>query len=113
MLFRSISPQGYTSAGSWYNLLDDEALQRGFVSPYATSSFNEDFAETVAFILYFPSFYERYINDEPNCATADCNLRNEGRAKLRTKYNAVLAHYKQVTGVDLLLVRAIIQDKLN
>ncbi|MCI0751216.1 MAG: putative zinc-binding metallopeptidase [Flammeovirgaceae bacterium] len=111
--FQQISPDGYTSAGSWYNLSEEEALQRGFVSPYGTSSFNEDFAETVAFFLYDPDFYDNYINDETNCLDAECEARNEGRAKIRTKYNAIVAHYKQVTGVDLLLVREIIQNKLN
>ncbi len=109
--FKEISPQGYTSAGSWYNLTDEEALQRGFVSPYATSSFNEDFAETVAHLLYYPEFYERYYNDETNCDTADCLARNAGRALIRRKYNAIIAHYKQYTGVDLLSVRDIIQAK--
>ena len=111
--WQQISPQGYTSPGSWYNITDDEALQRGFVTPYASSNYNEDFAETVAYILFYPTFYETYINDVPNCTTPDCIARNEGRARLRTKYNAILSHYQQVTGVDLLAVRAIIQDKLN
>ena len=48
--WQEISPQGYTSAGSWFNLTEDEALERGFVSPYGTSSVNEDFAEIVAFL---------------------------------------------------------------
>lgn len=108
--WQQISPSGYTSAGSWYNLSNEEALQRGFVSPYATSSFNEDFAETVAFMLYDPDFYTTNINDE-TCTTLDCQLRNNGRALLRKKYSAVLAHYKQYTGVDLLAVRALIQAK--
>jgi substrate import-associated zinc metallohydrolase lipoprotein len=111
--FQQISPDGYTSLGSWYNLTDEEALRRGFVSPYATSTFNEDFAETAAFILFHPTFYETYINEEPGCTTPDCDARNEGRSKIRTKYNSVLSHYQQVTGVDLLEVRAIIQDRLN
>jgi substrate import-associated zinc metallohydrolase lipoprotein len=111
--FQQISPDGYTSLGSWYNLTDEEALRRGFVSPYATSTFNEDFAETAAYILFDPTFYETYINEEPNCTTADCEARNDGRAKLRSKYNLVLSHYLQVTGVDLLEVRAIVQDRLN
>lgn len=109
--WQEISPQGYTSAGSWYTLTDEEALERGFVSPYGTSSFNEDFAELVAFLLYRPDFYETYLTDE-DCTDSACEARNEGRAKIRTKYAAVLSHYKITTGVDLLQVRAIIQDKL-
>jgi substrate import-associated zinc metallohydrolase lipoprotein len=111
--WQEISPQGYTSLGSWYNLTEDEALERGFVSPYGTSTFNEDFAEVVAHLLYRPDFYTRYLEDEPGCVTAECVARNEGRAKLRRKYSAVLEHYEQNTGVDLLQVRAIIQAKLQ
>jgi substrate import-associated zinc metallohydrolase lipoprotein len=110
--WQQISPQGYTSLGSWYNLSEEEALQRGFVSPYGTSTFNEDFAEVVAFLLFEPEFYERFIIDEEGCTTSDCDARNEGRAKLRRKYNAILAHYEQFVGVDLLAVREIIQSKL-
>lgn len=111
--WQDISPEGYTSLGSWYNLSDADAISRGFVSPYATSTYNEDFAETVAFILFHPEFYEIYMEDEPSCTTADCMARNEGRALIRTKYTSVLAHYEQVTGVDLLEVRALVQDRLN
>jgi substrate import-associated zinc metallohydrolase lipoprotein len=109
--WQNISPQGYTSLGSWYNLTDEEALARGFVSPYGTSTFNEDFAEVVAFLLFRPDFYDTFINDE-TCFTADCVARNEGRVRLRAKYNAILAHYKTNVGVDLLSVRALIQAKL-
>lgn len=111
--WQQISPEGYTSVGSWYTLSDEEALQRGFVTPYATATFNEDYAETVAHIIFYPDFYERYIIDEENCTTDDCIARNEGRALLRRKYASVLAQYEQVTGVDLLDVRAIVQDRLN
>jgi substrate import-associated zinc metallohydrolase lipoprotein len=111
--FEEISPEGYTSSGSWYNLTNAEALERGFVSPYATSSYNEDFAEFVAFLLFDELFYETYINDEPGCTTDDCTARNEGRARLRQKYNSIIAHYKQYTGVDLLQLRALVQEKLS
>ena len=109
--FQEISPQGYTSPGSWFLLSDQEALQRGFVSPYGTSDVNEDFAEIVAFLLYDPDFYETYIDDE-ECTDEACMERNEGRARLRTKYNAIVEHYERNTGVDLLQLRARIQDRL-
>ncbi|HEY0744432.1 MAG TPA: substrate import-associated zinc metallohydrolase lipoprotein [Chryseosolibacter sp.] len=107
-----LSPQGYTSLGSWYNLTDEEALQRGFVSPYGTSTFNEDFAELVAFYLFDPDFHTKYTIDETSCVTADCTARNEGRAKLRQKLAAAQLHYKQNVGVDLELVRQRVQARL-
>lgn len=111
--WQQISPNGYTSSGSWYNLSDSEALQRGFVSPYGTSSYNEDFAELVAFLLFDANFFDTYINDKTCAPGTVCAAENEGRALLRRKYNAVLSHYKQNTGVDLLEVRALIQQKLQ
>ena len=109
--FEEISPQGYTSRGSWFTLNDTEALQRGFVSPYGTSDVNEDFAEVVAFLLYEPSFFEEYIEEEA-CNDEDCEERNEGRAMLRAKYNAIVDHYQRNVGVDLLQLRARIQERL-
>jgi substrate import-associated zinc metallohydrolase lipoprotein len=111
--WQDITPNGYTSSGSWYNLTDEEALQRGFVSPYGTSSYNEDFAELVAFLLFYPDFYDRYITPETNCTDVACQARNDGRAKLEIKLNAILTHYKTYTGVDLEAVREIVQEKLQ
>jgi hypothetical protein len=63
--------------------------------------------------LYRPDFYERYITPETNCADAACQARNDGRAKLQIKLNAILTHYKTYTGVDLEAVREIVQEKLQ
>ncbi|MGD1891193.1 MAG: substrate import-associated zinc metallohydrolase lipoprotein [Cyclobacteriaceae bacterium] len=109
--FQQISPQGYTSLGSWFTLTDDEALRRGYVSPYATSTFNEDYAETAAFILFDQDFFDNYIEEE-NCTTPACQERNDGRVLIRQKFNTVIEHFRQNTGVDLLEVRARIQEKL-
>lgn len=111
--FETISPDGYTSSGSWYNLSEEEALQRGFVSPYGTSSYNEDFAEFVAFLLFDENFYVRYMDEEQNCTTEACTARNEGRVRLRKKFNAIIAHYKQYAGIDLLKLRDEVQKRLN
>lgn len=111
--FETIAPTGYTSAGSWFNLTDEEALQRGFVSPYSTSSPNEDFAETVAFFLFNPDFEEEFMMDESNCTTADCEARNAGRERVRQKLASIMDHYERVTEVSLEDLRASIQEKLK
>ena len=111
--FEAISPSGYTSPGSWFVLFDEEALMRGFVSPYATSSPNEDFAETVAFFLFDQNFEEDFETDEPDCQDADCVERNEGREKIRQKISAIKAHYEKVTRVNLDDVRQEVQSRLQ
>jgi substrate import-associated zinc metallohydrolase lipoprotein len=110
--FETISPQGYTSAGAWFTLSQEQALRRGFVSPYATASPNEDFAETVAHFLYEENFYEIFIIPEPDCTSPECESRNAGREMIREKLNSITAHYKKVTGVDLEEVREAVQAKL-
>ena len=110
--FETITPQGYTSAGAWFTLTDEEALQRGFVSPYATSSPNEDFAEVVAYFLFDENFYENFIEAETGCITQDCENRNEGRVNINEKLNSILAHYEKVTGEKLEDVREKIHTKL-
>ncbi|HOO09211.1 MAG TPA: putative zinc-binding metallopeptidase [Cyclobacteriaceae bacterium] len=111
--FEKISPAGYTSPGFWVSLSDEDALIRGFVSPYATSSPNEDFAETVAFYLYNQDFITEFMTDEPNCLTPECEARNAGRELVREKLTAIMEHYKKVVGVDLEAVRNAVQAKLN
>lgn len=109
--FEEITPQGYTSAGSWFTLTDGEAIERGFVSPYATSSPNEDYAETVAFYLFDKDFFDNFINEE-DCTSADCVAQNEGKKSINVKLNSILAHYFRETGVQLEDVRDAVQAKL-
>lgn len=111
--FETIAPTGYTSAGSWFNLTDEDALERGFVSPYSTSSPNEDFAETIAFYLYDSEFQTNFINDEEDCIDAACERRNEGRERLRQKVASINSHYEKVTGIDLEQLREKVQSKLT
>ncbi len=110
--FETISADGYTSPGSWFNLRNEEALQRGFVSPYATSSPNEDFAETVAFYLFETDFEAIFLTDEPDCTDADCTSRNEGRERIRQKLSSIEEHYIKFTGVNLAEVREQVQSRL-
>lgn len=110
--FETIAPAGYTGPGSWYVLTEDQALQRGFVSPYATSSPNEDFAETVSGYLFNKDFEKWFVDQDSTCTTDECITRNEGRAKIAAKLEAIKSHYKKVTGVDLDELRKAIQSKL-
>lgn len=109
--FETISPRGYTSPGSWFNVTDNEAIARGFVSPYGTSSPNEDFAETVAFYLFDPEFFTKFINKE-DCTTEACLERNQGRDLIEVKLTAIIDHYEKQTGVSLTALRNEIQELL-
>lgn len=110
--FETIAAGGYTGPGSWFVLTDDDALNRGFVSPYSTSSPNEDFAECVSFFLFDPDFNTNFMDLEPDCETDDCVTRNEGRLRIAAKISAISDHYEKVTGVSLERLREAVQSKL-
>ena len=110
--FETISASGYTSAGSWFTLTDEEAWARGFVSPYSTSSPNEDFAEIVAFYLFDSDFENKFIVQNADCITPECLELNAGKTKIQQKLSAIAEHYLKVTGVDLHELRAAVQARL-
>ena len=110
--FETFTPTGYTSAGAWFTLSDNQALNRGFVSPYATSSPNEDFAETVAFFFFDPEFDQNFMNLIPDCESDDCAEENEGRRSISIKLASISDHYERVTGVTIESLREAVQRRL-
>ncbi len=111
--FEAIAPAGYTGPGSWFILTDNQALTRGFVTPYSTSSPDEDFAETVAFFLFDPAFSDKFINTDPDCVSDDCINDNEGKVLISTKVSSISDHYEKVTGVSLLSLRDAVQRRMQ
>ena len=110
--FETITAANYTGPGSWFILDDNDALERGFVSPYATSSTNEDYAETVAFYLFDPLFVDNYLTLDEECVSETCTAQNEGKAFISNKLAAISDHYQRVTGVSLEELRSAVQERL-
>ena len=111
--YETITPTGYTSAGSWFNITEEEALTRGFVSPYGSSSPNEDYAELLAAFLFDPDFETNFMDEEDNCEDANCEGRNAGKAFIKEKLASISDHYERVTGVNLEALRVATQSKIN
>lgn len=101
--FSNITPAGYTS--SWHNIDDNEALKLGYISPYATASPNEDFAETLSRILvYGKAAFDARVAQ----ATAIYNdpAQNKGMtydpgAALKAKEAIVVKYLKEVWKIDV------------
>lgn len=109
--FYELTQEGYTSLGLWQNISFAEAVQRGNVSPYATSLPTEDFAEMVAHIVTLTDqeFSDLYFDNNKDCdfdsSYSDCLKTKEGQNIIQEKYNLVLEFFKSNVGVDLLKVR--------
>lgn len=100
--YELISKGDYDPA--WAGKTEDVVRPLGFISPYASSAYTEDFAEMVGHIVVDgPVWYNNYLN-----------LATEtGRARLKEKegiiYSYLLNHYK----VDLYKLQAQVQAALK
>ena len=91
----TITPTGYSSA--WYNTTDAVALEEGFLTAYAKSNINEDFAETAATILV--SSKAEYA------AILAAIVSPVARASIKSKEAIVVKYYKDAFNIDLYKLR--------
>lgn len=89
--FNTITPEGYTA--TWYNVSPQDALNKGFITPYAQSNTNEDFVEMASnFITSTPQEWDAMIDSAQN---------EQAREKLREKERIVADYFLQVWNIDL------------
>lgn len=102
--FESISKGKYRS--DWSNVSDSNLegyLGEGFVSPYAMSSRDEDFVEVIAYILTrTKAEWDEYIS-QPEADTD----------KLKAKENIVVNYFKDVWGIQIFDLQALIAQKIE
>lgn len=99
----TITPTGYSSA--WYNTTDAVALEEGFLTAYAKSNINEDFAETAATIL---------VNSKAEYATIlGAIVSPVARASIKSKEAIVVKYYKDAFNIDLYKLRDAAENNTN
>jgi substrate import-associated zinc metallohydrolase lipoprotein len=76
-LFRTFSASSY-HATDWVNLEDKKVAKEGFVTSYAASEYNEDFAEVYAtYITNTPEGWQLILNQAGENGTAIINKKLE------------------------------------
>lgn len=91
----AITPGGYTS--DWYNYDIPESNEIGFITSYARSNINEDFAETASMILiYSKAEYAAFLAgiDDPDALAA-----------LKAKEALVVKYFKEAFDMDFYALR--------
>jgi substrate import-associated zinc metallohydrolase lipoprotein len=99
--FNTISPGNYQAA-SWVNLSDQEALNLGFISKYASSETQEDFVEIIA--VYVTSSAADW-----DALVARANA--DGRSMINAKLALVRDYLKTSWSIDLDALRDIVQRR--
>lgn len=115
--FRKVTPNSYTKNG-WMTIQEIQALTMGMVTPYATSSVQEDFAELFAFYIVQPEhiiktwFEEKKTKDFPNIPENVIQSLNNGSAILRIKLE-IMKKMLSGQGLDMDKIREDLQVKLK
>lgn len=110
--FRTISTAWYRS-GDWINVRDPEAPKWGFVTGYASSEYNEDFAEIYSTYVTitpeaFNGIYEKIEADK------EVDGANENAKKqLEQKVDLVKKYMKDNWGIDMDKLRDIVLRRGN
>ena len=99
--FNEITPSNYQST-SWVNVSDQEALDMGFVSPYASSETQEDFVEIISiYVTHTAEYWDNLVGS----ASA------EGQGYINQKLEIVKDYMTTTWNIDLDELRDIVQRR--
>lgn len=99
--FNLVTAENYQSS-SWVNLSDQEALDLGFVSPYASSETQEDFVEIISiYVTHTAEYWDSLVG----AASED------GQAAINQKLEIVRDYLKTSWEIDLDALRDIVQRR--
>ena len=106
--FQKISEGSYEPA-RWYasGVTETDALQKGFISTYAMSEYNEDFAETLAFYLIYTD-----AEWQSKMTTADAAGTN-GSLIIGQKLQMIRSYMQTVWNIDIDKLRTVIQRRMD
>ncbi|MBX3256907.1 MAG: hypothetical protein KF862_22410 [Chitinophagaceae bacterium] len=97
--FKNINPSLITS--NWTDYSDAEAVRDGFVSNYAMNVSDDDFVETITYMLIEgKAGFEQLIASIPEGVTDRGTTRDQAVLRLRTKESIIVNYYKQVWNID-------------
>jgi substrate import-associated zinc metallohydrolase lipoprotein len=98
--FNQVGSQSYTS--DWTNVTYPEALAEGFVTNYAMSQADEDFCETVSYMLTEgKAGFDKLVNSITYTGTTSSGTTaSAARARLRLKESIIVGYFKQSWNID-------------
>jgi len=100
--FKYVNPEYYTT--TWHNYPDKEAFDLGFVRNYAMASAEEDFVETIAYLLVFG---QKAYDDLANKSTP------AGKNRLKIKEQLVVEYFKDKWNMDFRQLQVDVQQGIN
>ncbi|ANR73944.1 putative zinc-binding metallopeptidase [Prevotella scopos JCM 17725] len=102
--FRGISAGKYHTA-DWVNVKDEDAGKEGFVTGYASSEYNEDFAEVFScYVTDTDAMWQKRLAQAVTAANGD----ESGKKAILAKLSIIRNYLKDSWGVDIDKLRTIV-----
>lgn len=103
--YRRISLGLYTA--NWNNIRSYNALRDGFITPYAMSRPDEDFAEMIAMMLVEGrTGFEKLIGSIPAGISDNGVSQMEAQSSLRQKEAIIVSYFKEIWDIDFYSLQA-------
>lgn len=97
-----MTPSSYVSDSQFSEPYVSVYLQRGFISAYAQTNYNEDFAEMMSmYVTNTPEWWEAQMQAADTMYEDDQDQIQTGRALIEQKLDIVRAYMSDTWGVDL------------
>lgn len=108
----SYSPADWFAAGKTES---GDALQKGFISLYARSEYNEDFAETLAFYLILTpqEWSDKMTTADATATEEDIKAGTNGSAIIGRKLAMIRSYMQTSWNIDIDELRTVIQRRMD
>ena len=111
--FRNITKSLY-QGGNWINWSNELARRDGFITSYASSSFDEDFVEMIAWMLTEGKVgFDKIVDSIPEGTSASGVTKAQAQASLRQKEAIVVAYYKNTWNIDFYALQNSVRASMN
>ncbi len=104
--FREVTPASYVSDSQFSEPFIDVYLSRGFITAYAQTNYNEDFAEMVSeYVTHTPEWWESQMKAAETMYEDDREQTQTGRALIEQKLDIMRAYMHDTWGIDIDVLR--------
>jgi substrate import-associated zinc metallohydrolase lipoprotein len=105
---------GYYQYGNWINVSDADERRDGFITAYASSGFDDDFAEMVSVMLTEgKSGFDKIVAAIPAGTSTYGTTQAQAQARLRKKETIIVAYYKNAWNIDFYSLQTKCRDALT
>ncbi len=107
--FRQVTPGSYVSDSQFSEPFVSVYLQRGFISAYAQTNSDEDFAEMISeYVTHDADWWEEQMEAADDMYKDDPNQTQTGRVLIEQKLDIARAYMNDTWGIDIDKLREVI-----